>query len=122
MDELLKQWRKIYDERELAAADIEAQIDVLNSLLCEAVTPYNEQLAELQEKITAAALEKQATTKAHGVVVSYRKGYERVSYEYKRVDAILAFLKDALPETAKSLEVARSVKAVAPSVTVKADA
>jgi hypothetical protein len=60
------------------------------------------------------------THSAEGVVASYRSGYERVSYDTSKVDAVLGVMRDIMPEAAKTLDGARKVKRVSPSVTVKA--
>ena len=120
MDELLKEWRECYDSMAEDTAELSAQISSLGESLVEIATPYRERMAELEVQIKTEALILGKGHKAEGVAVSYRKGYERVSYDAKQTDVVLGFLRDVLPESAKSLEGARKSSFVSPSVNVKA--
>lgn len=115
LEKLMEQWRKVYDEREKATADLQSQI-------AEAVAPFAEKMAELEAQIKPLMLAQAKTHKAShlGVEASYRTGYERVSYDSGKTDAVLGVLRDIMPQTASTLEAARKVSYVQPSVSVKA--
>ena len=112
---LMELWRALYDEREEATAGLQAQ-------LAQAVAPFATQMAELEAEIKPLMLAQAKTHKAPhlGVEASYRSGCERVSYDSGKTDAVLGVLRDIMPQTASTLESARKVSYVAPSVSVKA--
>ena len=120
MDELLKEWRHNYDSMTEDTVELRAQLDTLNAAYGDIVTPYKQRMSELEDEIKAQALIMGKGHKAEGVTVNYRKGYERVSYDAEQTDVVLGFLRDVLPESAKSLEGARKSSFVSPSVSVKA--
>lgn len=115
LEELMAQWRKLYDERGTATEELQQQ-------LAEAVAPFAEQMAELEAQIKSLMLAQAQTHEAPhlGVKASYRKGYERVSYDRVRTDSVLGILRDIMPQTADVLEAARKISYVKPSVSVKA--
>ena len=120
MDELLKEWRECRDAMMEDTAELREQFDMLYAIEREIATPYEQRLKELESEIKALALIQGKGHKAEGVEVGYRKGYERVSYDAGKTDVVLGFLRDVLPESAKSLEGARKSSFVSPSVSVKA--
>ena len=120
MDQLLKEWRECHDDMVEDTAELRAQFDTLYAAQREIEIPYEQCMRELEVEIKAEALIQGKGHKAKGVAVNYRKSYERVTYDSKQVDGTLGVLRDVLPETAKSLEAARKVSYVSPSVTVKA--
>ena len=121
MDELLKRWREQHDAMTEATAELAEQIDTLKEAMFAIAEPYKWEMARLEGEIKAEALMMGEGAKAHGVNVGYRKGYERISYDAKQTDMVLGMLRDVLPETAKSLEVARKSSFVSPYVSVKAE-
>jgi len=120
MDELLKEWREVYDVLVALAGPIKQEISNLQEQLSVMCEPYENELDAIEGEIKEAALANGESTKAHGVAVSYRSGYERVSYDPKQTDMILGMLRDVLPETAVALEGARKSSRVAPFVSIKA--
>lgn len=120
LEELMKLWRNIYDEKCAATAPIMAEINELSAALEDLSNPFDRKLHEIEAEIEPLAMTVGATTKLDGVEVSYRSGYPRVSYDWKRVDVVLGILRDALPETAKELDKARKETYTAPKVSVKA--
>ena len=121
MNDLLKQWRSVYDDKEAATAEIRAEIEALQNDLAEISVPFDAQLSAWEEAIREEALELAETYKAEdiGVVVSYRKGSTRITYDWRKVDSVRDFLRDVLPETAESLNQARKQTEGAPSVSIK---
>ena len=120
MDELLKKWRDAYDSKMEDTAEVRKQIDALSVIWDEISAPYHERMKELEKDIKAQALVMGEGRKGDGVAVNYRKGYERVSYAWERVDTVRDVLRDVLPDTAKTLDSARKSSFVSPSVSVKA--
>ena len=120
IEERMKDWRAAYDDMLVDTAEVRDQILTLQAILDKVEEPYKERMAEIEGEIKTFALARAESVKAHGVAVSYRKGYERVSYDRNKTDVVLGVLRDVLPETAKSLEGARKSSLVQPSVTVKA--
>lgn len=110
--ELLLDWKLTTLQYQFAADPIQAQIDALTVQLQEATAPYRAKLDALEVEIKAAALDDAASFKAHDVAVTYRKGYDRVTWDTKRLDGYAAAHPEVLPF--------RSVTAVAPSVSIKA--
>lgn len=118
---LVKSWRDCYDDMREDTAEVSEQINTLTEVLKEIAAPYQQRLDEIEKEIKARALMWGEGYKGHGVVVGYRKGYERVSYDAGVADAVLSILQDVLPKTGEALEGARKVSFVSPSVTVKAE-
>lgn len=120
-DGLLAKWRRVYEAMQENTAPLQHQIDGLLARLREMAEPYKEEMAALEEQIKPRALAWGKTYKeVKGVEVAYRSGYDRVSWDTGRVDTVLAMLRDLLPNMAESLQQARKVSYVAPSVTLKA--
>jgi len=120
MDELLRDWRDCYDSMMEDTAELRGQFEVIHAAQREIEAPYEDRMKELEVQIRADTIVRGMSHSAEGVLVSYRKGYERVSYDSDKTDAVLGVLRDVLPETAKTMEGARKVSHVSPSVTVKA--
>ena len=120
IEERMKDWRAAYDDMLVDTAEVREQLITLQNILAEIEEPYKERMAEIEGEIKGFALARAGGAKAHGVAVTYRKGYERVSYDREQTDVVLALLRDMMPETAKALETARKFSFVQPSVTVKA--
>lgn len=120
IEERMKDWRAAYDDMMIDTAEVRDQLLTLQAILQEVEQPYKERMAEIEGEIKPFALARAVGVQAHGVVVSYRSGYERVSYDRNKADVVLGVLRDVLPETAKSLEGARKVSFVQPSVTIRA--
>lgn len=119
-DGLLQSWRNTYDAMNNKTAELRRQIAKLQEELEEVEAPYKEQMALLVEDIKPRALNWGRTYKGDGVEVRYRKGYDRVSYDSGKVDSIMTTLRSIVPSVAESLEEARKMSYVAPSVTVMA--
>jgi len=119
-DDLLKLWRTAHDDMIAETAELRHQLETLQGQLSEMEAPYRNELKVIEEEIKPRAMTWGQRRIAHGVEVSYRKGYDRVSYDSKRTDMVLGFLRDVLPDTAASLEAARKVSFVSPSVSIKA--
>ena len=120
IDDTMKKWREIYDEMHAASEEIDEQIKELMLKKDAIELPYWEQLEPLEAEIIAFAHTAAQSFGSDGVKVSYRSGYERVSYDSKGTDAVWSTLKDILPNTAEALGAARKVSYVKPSVSVKA--
>ena len=118
--ERMKDWRTEYDDMLVDTAEVREQLITLQNILAEIEEPYKGRMAEIEDEIKGFALVRAEGAKAHGVAVTYRKGYERVSYDRKQTDVVLGLLRDIMPETAKALDTARKSSLVQPSVTVKA--
>lgn len=119
-DGLLASWREQYDAMLEATEEIRKQVEALREKQDELEAPYREQMAALVEEIKPRAMNWGRTYKFDGVEVAYRKGYDRVSYDAGKVDSIMTTLRSIVPSVAESLEEARKMSYVAPSVTVKA--
>ena len=121
-ERLLTNWRKLYDEKQAATAELRAQLADLETELCNVSQPFDAQLTALEAEIRTAALPLAKTYKALdiGVEVAYRKGSTRVTYKWQAVDQVRNVLRDILPETAASLDAARTETTGEPSVSVKA--
>jgi len=119
-DSLLQSWRGQYDAMNNKTAELRRQIAKLQEELEEVEAPYKEQMALLVEDIKPRALNWGRTYKGDGVEVRYREGYDRVSYDSGKVDSIMTTLRSIVPSVAESLEEARKMSYVAPSVTVMA--
>ena len=117
---LMKDWRVAYNDMQMDTWGLRQQVEYLQAKLAYLENPYKERMAEIEGEIKALALARAEGVKAYGVVVGYRSGYERVSYDHKTADAVLGTLRDVLPEAAKTLEGARKSTLVSPSVSVKA--
>ena len=120
IEAMMGDWRAAYDDMLVDTSEVRDQIATLQAVLSEVEAPYRERMKEIEEEIRGFALARAEGAKANGVVVGYRNGYQRVSYNAKQTDMVLGMLRDVLPETAQSLEGARKVSFVQPSVTVKA--
>lgn len=120
VNDTLKKWRTVYDEMNAASEEIDSQIKELMLKKDAIELPYWEQLEPLEAEVIAYAHTVAQSFESQGVKVSYRSGYERVSYDSKGTDAVWSTLKDILPNTAEALGAARKVSYVSPSVSVKA--
>lgn len=121
IEDRMKDWRAAYDDMMIDTAEVREQLEELGVILNEIVAPYKERMAEIEEEIKTLAIAIGGGTKAHGVVVGYRNGYQRVSYDSKQTDVVLGLLRDVLPETAVALDGARKASWVKPSVSIKAE-
>jgi hypothetical protein len=119
-DDLLRQWRTAHDDMMEETAELRHQLETLQGQLAEMEAPYRDEMKTIEDEIKPRAMAWGQRRTANGVDVSYRKGYDRVSYDSKRTDMVLGFLRDVLPDTAAALEAARKVSFVSPSVTIKA--
>ena len=104
-DDQLREWRRLYDEREATVAPLKAQLEAIEERFTAAMAP-------LEAGIRAAAMASQASHKAGGVHVVYRSGYEKVNWDGKKLDGYAV----AHPE----LLAFRAVTQVAPGVSFKA--
>lgn len=120
MDELLRQWREAYDEMRKAEQPYLDQINEIELLMDEARLPYAEELERLEFRIDEDARASAQSHKAHGVGVTYKKGYTRTSFPVDAVKMVLAFLKDFAPNAAEALQEAQKDTFVKPSVSIKA--
>jgi len=120
MDELLKEWRDCYDSMMEDTAELRGQFEVIHAAQREIEVPYEDRMKELEVQIKMAGLARGVSHSAEGVLVSYRSGYDRVAYDASKVDAVVGVMRDVMPEAAKTLDGARKVSHVSPSVSVKA--
>src|SRR4030042_5838668 len=95
---LVKSWRDCYDDMTEDTAELRQQVQVLTMALDEIAVPYRLRMAEIEEQIKTRAMAWGEGYKGNGVVVGYRSGYERASYDSKRTDMVLGTLRDILPE------------------------
>lgn len=120
LDQLLLMWRDAHEEMEGAIVELQAQAAAIRERISETSAPFIQQLQDLEAQIKPLMMQRGKTySDLPGVTASYRKGYQRVSFDSKQTDMVLGFLRDVLPDTAKQLEKARKESAVAPSVSVK---
>lgn len=110
--ELLLRWKLAVLDLQAATDPIQAEIDALTAKLREAAAPFQAQVDALEAEIKSAAVQEAASFKAHDVSVTYRKGYDRVTWDTKKLDGYAAAHPEVLPF--------RSVTVVAPSVSIKA--
>lgn len=120
VNDTLKKWREVYDAMNAASKEVDEQIKELMLKKDAIELPYWEQLEPLEGEIMAYTHTVAQSFESQGVKVSYRKGYEKVTYDRKGTDAVWSTLRDILPNTADALERARKVSYVSPSVSVKA--
>lgn len=119
----LEEYKRITDDMELDAKaksireelfSLKSQMDeILDELGC-VEGPYRTKLAETEEYIKAQALEIATSFEHAGIKVSYRKGYERITWTSKEMDNIC--LKN--PALLSVLAPARKVTPVDPSVSI----
>ena len=95
-------------------SSLQVRMDDLQKELTKAQEPYLTKLDETEEYIKVQALEIGTSFEHAGVKVSYRKGYERVTWVRKKMDDIC--LKN--PALLDLLAPARKITPVDPSVTV----
>ena len=120
LDNLLLMWREQHDLMQEDTAWLRGQIDALNEELAAACTPFREAMAAIEQEVRPLMMQRGKTySDIPGVTATYRKGYNRVSYDSKQADMVLGFLRDVLPNAAEQLEKSRKENAVAPSVSVK---
>lgn len=120
IEERMKDWRAAYNDMEIDTWGLRQQLEALQARLANLENPYKERMKEIEDEIKSLALARAEGVKAYGVAVSYRSGYQRVSYDSKVADSVLGTLRDVLPETAKTLEGGRKDTFVSPSVSIKA--
>ena len=112
IDDLLLQWKQATLNRLAVTDPIQAEIDRLTAQVQEKTKPFDNQLAALESEIRSVAMASASGHEAHGVKVSYRKGYERANWDGKA----LAGYAVAHPE----ILLFQSVTQVAPAVSIKA--
>jgi hypothetical protein len=110
---LLLRWKFARRCVEEAGAELSAQIDALTAQLQAAIAPHMAELDAIEAEIKSAAIQEGAGFKAWGVAVSYRKGYERVTWDGKKLDGYAQAHPEIMPF--------RSVSQVAPSVSIKTE-
>ena len=119
----LEEYKQVTDDMETdpnakmamdAIASIQEQLTSLSSDLAKAQAPYRTKLDEIVDYITVQALEIATSFEHAGVKVSYRKGYERVTWVRKAMDDIC--LKN--PALLSLLAPARKITPVEPSVSI----
>lgn len=93
---------------------LQERMDDLRKELTEAQEPYQAKLDETSEYIKIQALEIATSFEHMGVKVSYRKGYERITWVRKKMDDIC--LKN--PALLDLLAPARKITPVDPSVSI----
>ena len=118
--------RKLADQRAMMAADADVRkareelmlqthrLRQAEARLSEVEEPYRKDMGEIEQYIKVQALEVEASFEHAGIAVSYRKGYERVTWKTE----ILQELIEADPKLGKKLAPARQVAAVPPKVEV----
>ena len=115
----MNHWAMVYDEMQGETALLRDELAEAQARLTEAEKPYREALAAIEGEIIPAVSDHlQETWKHDGVEARYRKGARRVTYKWQTVDSVLGVLRDVLPETAITLEGARSESIGKPSVNV----
>lgn len=95
-------------------SSLQGRMDDLQKELTKAQEPYQTKLNETEEYIKVQALEIATSFEHMGVKVSYRKGYERVTWVRKKMDDIC--LKN--PALLDLLAPARKITPVDPSVSI----
>src|SRR5512139_4107797 len=90
MDELLQEWRSLTEELEDVTRQITHDIALLKIELDNVSRPFREQLDAIESDIRAETLHFEKSREAHGVKVQYRKGYERATWDGKRLDGYAA--------------------------------
>lgn len=115
---LLIEWREA--QHSLAAASVEWRKNItrLQREAAELERPYRERMQEIEAELLPSAVAAAKTVKHEesGVKVAFRKGATRVTYDWRTVDSIAAFLRDVLPATSEALTDARSQSTGDPSV------
>jgi len=97
-----------------AIASIQDQLTSLQTDLSTIQSPYRTTLYEIEDYVRVQALEIGTSFEHAGVKVSYRKGYERITWTSKEMDDIC--LKN--PALLSVLAPARKVTPVNPSVSI----
>lgn len=97
-----------------AIASIQDQLTSLQTDLSTIQSPYRTTLYEIEDYVRVQALEIATSFEHAGVKVSYRKGYERITWTSKEMDDIC--LKN--PALLSVLAPARKVTPVNPSVSI----
>jgi hypothetical protein len=121
LDQLLLMWREQRDRMQEDTKPLRDRISALNEEFAAACAPFKDAMAAIEQEAKPLIMQRGKTySDVPGVTASYRKGYNRVSYDSKQTDMVLGFLRDVLPNAAEQLEKARKENAVAPSVSIKA--
>jgi len=97
-----------------AITSLQEQLTSLSADLTKAQAPYRTNLQEIADYINIQALEIATSFEHAGVKVSYRKGYDRVTWVRKAMDDIC--LKN--PALLALLAPARKITPVEPSVSI----
>jgi hypothetical protein len=102
MDSLLYQWREVYDalQGDLSYMQAKEEVSRLQSILTPLLEsikdiedPYRSKMAKIEDIIKANST---GSVTAHGVKVSYRKGYPKVTYDSKALDGYAIANPDVL--------------------------
>jgi hypothetical protein len=119
MDHLLDRWTEIYDEMMEGSAHLRDLLDNVRQQLSALEEPYRVQLEAINAEIRPLAEALGKTYATDTAKVSFRKGATRITYDWRKVDSVRDFLRDVLPETASSLEMARKESVSAPSINIE---
>ena len=120
VNELTEKWLKLRGKIAQAAAPFDAQLAEIQALRSEATADFAASLADVEQELKRIGLAtKQTINHASGVVIGYRKGATRISYDWRVVDTVAAALGDKKPKLAAQLLKARKKTVGNPSASVK---
>jgi phage-related tail protein len=88
--------KNVYEAREEAIKDIRAQIMALEKQMEEVAEPYESEIATLHEQIQAEVKEAKSSYKCPWGKATYRKEYERASWDDKKLQGFALAFPDIL--------------------------
>ncbi len=114
-DKLLEKWRELEKQRWERTADLQRQIlDLkqqayeLEQLLANKVLDLDAEQESLRAEFAPQILAYGKTWKGPGGKISFRKGAVRISYDWRKVDAISVALEAVAPALAEQLRMVRA--------------
>jgi len=120
IDKLVAKWVTLGTEIQKAASPFDAQIADINNLRRVAVGDLEMERAAVEEKLVDYGLAAKQTIKhPGGVIISFRNGARRITYDWRIVDTVHAALADEKPKLAQQLFKARKESVGNDSASVK---
>lgn len=110
--EKLSALKRLKDDRARACRQLEEQVELLNMEIQEKGKPFDDQIAGIKQQLIARALEYGNSFRCNDGAISFRKGYKRVTYAAKALDAICQrhpLVKDLIWHNRTETEVAPAV-------------
>ena len=118
-DDLILEMKIIRQSRTATLADLNRQILELSAKRDELGKPFDQQETDLLDEWRPRVLAYGKTYSGANGSVSYRKGRQTVTYDWRSVDVVKQSLEDIAPKLAHDLSMARKQSNGEPSFSVE---